>query len=123
MNIKNLIIFTLVVITFAPAGYTQEGSVTGEVSAECPAPDKPSIPDGKNSTEAEMIEAHGQMQSYVSDGNAYLACIAKVEKGWGNSATPDRKKLIVVLHNKMVDEMNHVADMFNSSLRAFKGKK
>ena len=70
-----------------------------------------------------MIEAQGAMKSYIANGNAYLECLAKLEKKWGNSASSEQKSLVVILHNKMVDEMNNVADLFNSAVRAFKGRK
>lgn len=123
MNIKTLIISAVLTVVFSPAGFAQDESVSGEVSQKCPVPNKPSIPDGKNSTEDEMINAQGHMKTYISQGNGYLECLAKIEKDWGPSASQSKKELIIIFHNKMVDDMNHVADMFNSAVRAFKGKR
>lgn len=120
MKIKTLIISLLLGFALAPAGFAQDESVSGEVNSNCPTPDKPSIPDGRNSTEGEMIEAQGQMKSFIAEGNAYLECLAKLEKTY---TSKDRKELIIILHNKMVDEMNNVASLFNSAVRAFKGRK
>ena len=94
-----------------------------ELNSTCTYPDKPTIPDGRNSSEDEMIAAQGKMKSFISAGNDYIACLDKVEEGWGEDATEKDHALVVVLHNKAVDEMQSVADMFNSAVRAFKGKK
>lgn len=123
MNIKTLSISVILAFALAPAGFAQDESVSGEVSRNCPNPEKPTIPDGKNSSEDEMITAQGHMKTYVAEGNAYLECLANLEKSWGKGASDSKKQLVVILHNKMVDDMNHVADMFNSAVRAFKGKK
>jgi len=93
----------------------------GELNRTCIYPDKPSIPDGKNSTEEEMIEAQKKMKAFIAKGNEYIECLKKVEKNWGEDATEDDRALVVVLHNKAVDEMKSVADLFNSAVRAFKG--
>lgn len=92
-----------------------------ELNKTCAYPDKPSIPDGRNSTEEEMIEAQQAMKAFIADGNEYIECLEKVEKSWGEDATEDDRALVVVLHNKAVDEMKSIADLFNSAVRAFKG--
>ena len=120
MKTKTLILPLILGIMIAPTGFAQ--GAAGEVSSNCPAPTAPSIPDGRNSSEAEMIDAQGNMKSFIADGNAYLECLARLEKKWGNGASNDQKTLVVTLHNKMVDEMNTVADLFNAAVRAFKGR-
>lgn len=92
-----------------------------ELNRTCAYPDKPSIPDGNNSTEEEMIEAQKAMKEFIAKGNEYIECLEKVEESWGEDATEDDRALVVVLHNKAVDEMKSVADLFNSAVRAFKG--
>lgn len=92
-----------------------------ELNTTCTYPEKPSIPDGRNSTEEEMIEAQDKMKAFIADGNDYIACLEEVEESWGEEVTEDEQALVVVLHNKAVDEMKSVADLFNAAVRAFKG--
>lgn len=94
-----------------------------EVNAACEYPDKPSIPDGRGSTKDEMLQAQSRMKSFISAGNDYIDCLDKLEQSWGDDAADSDHALIVVLHNKAVDDMQSVADLFNSAVRAFKGKK
>ena len=35
----------------------------------------------------------------------------------------DQKAIIVLFNNKVVDDMQAVADLFNSAVRAYKGKR
>ena len=94
-----------------------------ELNSACAYPDKPSIPDGRNSTQDEMLQAQARMKAFIADGNDYIACLDKQEKTWGDDATKNDHQLVVVLHNKAVDDMQSVADLFNQAVRAYKGKK
>ena len=123
MNAKTLIISMILSLTFCSAGFADDESVSGEINQKCPVPDKPSIPDGNNASEDQMIAAQGHMKSFISQGNGYLECLDSIEKEWGSGASQSKKQLIIIFHNKMVDDMNHVADMFNSAVRAYKGKR
>lgn len=94
-----------------------------ELNSTCDYPQRPSIPDGHNSTEDEMLKAQANMKAFLKGGNEYIDCLDKVEKGWGDKATNNDHALVVVLHNKAVDDMQSVADLFNAAVRAFQGKK
>jgi len=94
-----------------------------ELNATCDYPQKPSIPDGRNSTKDDMLKAQARMKAFIKDGNNYIDCLDNVEKGWGDKATNNDHALVVVLHNKAVDDMQSVADLFNAAVRAYKGKK
>ena len=114
---------TLVFMSSMPiAGFTQD-SASGDVSEKCKYPKQPPIPNGRKATEAELIEAQGAMKAYLAEGDAYIACIAEVEKSWGDDATDEQKSIIVLFNNKVVDDMQAVADLFNAAVRAYKGKK
>jgi len=41
----------------------------------------------------------------------------------GEDATDENKYLIVSLHNKLVDQMESVASLFNSAVRVYKEKR
>jgi hypothetical protein len=97
-------------------------SASGEVTGKCKYPRQPEIPNGRKATEAELIEAQGKMKAYIAEGDAYIACITEVEKSWGAEATDEQKAIIVLFNNKVVDDMQAVADLFNAAVRAYKGK-
>jgi hypothetical protein len=132
MRTKILIFLTTLALSTA-AGAADEKELTAEqkqalkekaseLNETCSYPEKPAIPDGRNSTEDEMLAAQKKMKAFIAGGNEYIACLQEVEKGWGKDASDDEHALVVVLHNKAVDEMKSVADMFNSAVRAYKGK-
>lgn len=94
-----------------------------QLSQACPYPAKPSIPDGRNSTEEQMLDAQAKMKAFINDGNSFIDCLDQQQQGWGEDAKDTDKMTVVILHNQMVDDMQSVADLFNSAVRAFKGKK
>jgi hypothetical protein len=94
-----------------------------ELSNVCNYPAKPSVPDGRNSTEDEMLAAQAKMKAFIADGNKFIECLDEQEKSWGDKATDTDHATVVVLHNQAVDDMQSVADLFNTAVRAYKGKK
>ena len=99
-----------------------EDSATDEVAAKCQYPKQPEIPNGGSATEAELVAAQGSMKAYMAEGNDYIACITAEEESWGDAATEEQKAMVVLFNNKVVDDMQAVADLFNSAVRAYKGK-
>lgn len=116
-----LLVFTL----FSVAAVAQDAteSASGEVMQKCKYPTRPEIPNGRDATEEEMIGAQKMLKDYLAGGDGYLACLDTVNQGWGEAATEEQKAVIVIFHNRMVDEMQATADLFNQSVRAFKGKR
>ena len=114
---------TLVLTISMPLSSYAQDSASGEVSGKCKYPKQPPIPNGRKATEAELVEAQGAMKAYLAEGDAYIACISEVEKSWGDDATDEQKAIIVLFNNKVVDDMQAVADLFNAAVRAYKGKK
>ena len=115
----------LVAILFSVSSTAQDAaeSASGEVMQKCKYPTRPEIPNGRNATEDEMIGAQKSLKDYLASGDGYLACLDQVSQGWGETATEEQKAVIVIFHNRMVDEMQATADLFNQSVRAFKGKR
>lgn len=117
-------LFLSILLSLAvPFGVAAEDSASGDVSEKCKYPRQPEIPNGRTSTEAELVAAQKKMKAYLAEGDDYIACIAKVEEGWGDEATEEQKAIIVLFNNKVVDDMQAVADLFNAVVRAYKGKK
>ncbi|MBI1731389.1 MAG: hypothetical protein HYR49_01305 [Gammaproteobacteria bacterium] len=109
----------------ATAAFAQEAanSASGEVMQKCKYPVRPEIPNGRTATEDEMIGTQRSLKDYLSQGDGYLACLDRISQGWGETTTEEQKAVIVIFHNRMVDEMQATADLFNQAVRAFKGKR
>ncbi len=120
--------FTTLLLTIAlsvslPLSVFSQDSASGEVSGKCKYPKQPEIPNGRTASEAELVAAQKKMKAYIAEGDEYIACIGKVEESWGAEASEDQKSIIVLFNNKVVDDMQAVADLFNAAVRAYKGKK
>lgn len=94
MSIKTVIILGAVVAAFS-----------SQSSAECQAPEVPSIPDPQRAQVPQMIQGKNDLMKFMEDANAYLECHISAAE-----------------HNAMVDTMNKVAEKFNSSIAAFKAR-
>jgi len=95
----------------------------GEITDKCNLPQAPVIPNGKNATKEEMLAAQKSMKAYITEGDEFLACLDNLEASWTEEEKVEKRNLVVMVHNKIVDNMTDVADLFNSALRAYKGKK
>ncbi len=125
MKPARVLLMFLVTAVFSVAAVAQEAaeSASGEVMQKCKYPTRPDIPNGRDATEEEMVGAQKLLKDYLAGGDGYLACLDQVSQGWGEAATEEQKQVIVIFHNRMVDEMQSTADLFNQSVRAFKGKR
>ena len=113
------LIFGIVSIQVAPA---QAESASTEVIETCPMPERPSIPNGMKSSEDEMIEAQKGIKDYIGKGEAVLACLDGLRDSWGETATEEQLQINMLFYNKMVDEMSSTGELFNSAVRAYKGR-
>lgn len=111
------------VAIFTSALAQDADSVSGELTEKCTYPKAPSIPNGKSSTEEELLATQKIMKAYLARGNDFLGCLDHVQEGWSEDEKKEKDSFIVMFHNRMVDDMNEVADLFNTSVRAFKGRK
>ena len=105
------------------AAAEEAASGSGELLESCPLPDKPNIPNGRTASEEEMIKAQKKMKNYMDAGNRVLECLTEMEEAWGEAATEEQRMVVVLFHNKMVEEMEAIAELFNSAVRAFKGRR
>jgi hypothetical protein len=105
-----------------------EQTTQTDLIGNCSYPDRPTIADGNTATEAEMIESQKGMKDYLAKGNEFLACIDQEEAALtaNTDITPElaaeNKARLTQTYNAVVDDMNAVAESFNTSLRAFKSK-
>lgn len=79
-----------------------------------------SVPNGGEATKEEMISAQGEVKSYVSNIEQYLACLDKDLAAVGEAVTKEQRAIYELRYNAAVDSMELVADQFNVALRAYK---
>jgi len=88
--------------------------------AECNMPAAPAIPDGATSTEAQMTEGQGLVKAYMDKANEFIACLGQEARQAGDTDTPEAEAARTAAHNNAVDQMNVVAEGFNTSVREWK---
>ncbi len=97
-----------------------------EFSGSCTYPDKPAGVDGSSASEAEMIGFQKNMKDYLAKGNDFLACLENEESKIPSSSSAEQKEefkaKVTQTYNMVVDEMNAIADQFNTALRAYKNQ-
>ena len=85
----------------------------------CTRPQRPSLPNGDETNEQELIQSKQILQNYLAASDNYLACLKAHEKGFGDEIDPALKAAIIFEHNAVVDEMYLAGDEFNIALRKF----
>ena len=115
MKLTNLLLTLALCVSMQPVVFAAD-------EEKCEYPTQPPIPNGRKATEAELVAAQKAMKAYLAEGDAFIACITEQEESWGDEATPEQKEMIVRFNNKVVDDMQAVADLFNAAVRAYKGK-
>ena len=97
-----------------------------DFQGNCAYPNQPQGVDGSTATEAEMINFQREMKDYLAKGNAFLECLDGEEANVSDDATDEQleefKARITQTYNAVVDEMNAIADQFNTALRAYKAQ-
>ena len=115
--------FTLILcVATIPAALAQDEAASTEVIETCPMPERPSIPNGLKSDEEEMIAAQQGIKDYIAKGEAVLVCLDELKASWGETATEEQLQINLLFYNKMVDEMTSTGELFNSAVRAYKGR-
>ena len=109
-------------IVSAQTVLAQAEAASTEVIETCPLPEKPSIPNGLKASEEDMLEAQQGIKDYIAQGDAVLACLDGLRISWGETPTEEQLQINELFYNKMVDEMQAVGELFNSAVRAYKGR-
>ena len=86
----------------------------------CEAPAVPPVPDGKTATMEQLLAAQGQVKTYMSGMQTYLACIDMEADAKGADAPAEYKAMMVDRHNTAVTEMEQIAAAFNEQIKAYK---
>ncbi len=92
------------------------------VAAECDRPDAPELPDGAVSDLATMVEGQKAVKAYVSETEAYLACLSAEDEAVAGEISEEEMAARVAMHNAAVDDMEAVAARFNEEIREYKAK-
>lgn len=80
-------------------------SLSGTAFAECVAPADPQIPTGAAASGADMLKAKKEVESFVSEAEAYMDC-----------------GVATALQERMATKLEKVVASFNEELRAYKAK-
>ncbi len=122
LTIFSGLIFSMTISITTQAAAPNDTSASGELSDKCSYPQQPAIPNGNKATEAELIAAQKRMKTYLAEGDEFIACLDRVQSNWTEEEATEKKPIAIIYHNRVVDDMNEVADLFNSAVRAFKGR-
>lgn len=118
-----LVVSLTLAVSHAAVAQEATGTVSGQAAQKCQVPERPDVPNGRSATEEDMLGAQTRLKTYLTAGDAYLGCLDTLKAGWGETATQEQLEIHVLLYNRMVDEMQATGDLFNQSVRAFKGKR
>jgi hypothetical protein len=97
-----------------------DSTMTSQLLVVCAPPAVPALPDAGSVSEEEMLAAQRQVREFVTAGEAYLACLARVIDDEERSA--GLRNAAVEEHNRMVAAMEEVAAGFNEQIRIFKAR-
>lgn len=111
-----------VAVALPHAALVQAESASAELLEKCPMPTLPSIPNGMNSTEAEMLAAQQEIKAYIAAAEATLGCLDTLRQEWGEAAGAERIEINNLFYDKLVEQMRTTGELFNSAVRAFKGR-
>ncbi|KPF84760.1 hypothetical protein IP70_14625 [alpha proteobacterium AAP38] len=89
----------------------------------CTRPQMPGkLPDGKTATEAEMRDAQVAVKTYVTQSEAFNACLDKLVKVSLNKISAREYLALIQQYDLTVTAMQIFAERFNVQLRAFRAR-
>jgi len=115
MNKMTKTVFSVMAIFAAP------------LALACDYPTRADVPDGATATKEQMIVGQRGVKSYMGTMEVYLSCIEAAEQDTvaGNDESDEEAKqqridMLNKKYNAAVEEMNLVAEEFNTQVRAYK---
>lgn len=106
-----------------PTVATATPAVSTANTDQCNPPNAiPRIPDGGTASEAELRQAHDQMQAYVTQGQAFITCVDTLHTTHRHELTVAQYLRDIRVQDGMVANMRLLADAFNSQLHVFKAR-
>ena len=123
--------FTVLAAVFSVPAMAEDQdatSVSSELMAKCNNyPKQPNIPNGTKATMDEMVAAQKVIKAYQAEALTYRSCVNKTMASWDTQGGTDeeigkKKDIAVTWYNRSVADEEEVANLFNTALRAYKGK-
>ncbi len=111
----------IVVMGFTTSTHSFGQSET-ELMGECDYPQTPTVINGRNATEAQMIANQKKVKDYMDAGNAFLECLDSANNTDSDDTSVEIKQRVNKVHNSVVDAQTAVADLWKQALNAYKGK-
>ena len=94
---------------------------------DCPAPIAPAAPDGRTSTQAQMVAAAGDARNFITQSDVYQTCLVDYVKAQKDLATKNKmpfdKFIEADAMKKITDNQNEkmkVGTDINGAIAAFK---
>lgn len=94
---------------------------------DCEAPDAPTIPSGPDVTEAQLVQAVGDVKTYQDENKAYRDCLDQKQlrtlrkaQAAGEEPDADKAKAHLKRYNASVEKESKVAEQLNTEIRTFK---
>lgn len=108
---------TISIVRVAVALFALSG---GGAALACDYPPLVTIPEGREATLEEMLEAQAQVRTYVMAMEAYLACVGEELTVAGDDAPEVFKSIMFSRHNVAMAEMEAVANHFNEQIQIYR---
>ncbi len=103
------------------------GSLPAFAQSNCDAPIAPAAPDGRASTQAQMVAAAGDARNFIAQSDAYQECLVDYVKAQRDLATKNKtpfdKSIETDAMKKITDNQNEkvkVGGDINTAIAAFK---
>jgi len=103
------------------------GVLPAMAQPDCPAPIAPAAPDGRTSTQAQMVAAAGDARSFITQSDVYQTCLVDYVKAQKDLATKNKtpfdKFIEADAMKKITDNQNEkmkVGTDINGAIAAFK---
>ncbi|OGT78698.1 MAG: hypothetical protein A3J35_00105 [Gammaproteobacteria bacterium RIFCSPLOWO2_02_FULL_52_10] len=122
---------SILVAVFNVSAIAQEQnptSISSELTTKCNNyPQQPNIPNGTKATMDEMVAAQKTIKAYQAEAQTYRSCIDSVMAAWDSQGGTEeeigqKKDIAVAWYNRSIADEEEVANLFNTALRAYKGK-
>ena len=103
------------------------GMVPAMAQPDCPAPIAPAAPDGRTSTQAQMVAAAGDARNFITQSDVYQTCLVDYVKAQKDLATKNKtpfdKFIEADAMKKITENQNEkikVGGEINAAIAAFK---
>ena len=93
-----------------------------EIKGECNYPKTPTVINGRNATEEQMLANQKEIKEYVDAGNVFLECMHSEYNSDSEDTPVEVKDKVNDIHNSVVDSQTAVADLWKQALNAYNGK-